>query len=436
MGDGSRLCRPYDDSASPYRGRVAPLPRPAALLAALGLVALTAVPAVAAARPEQATWHSAQIRADRAHDAGYHGTGVVVAVLDGWIDTRHPDFGGRVKPGADCVGGTCSTTVRRDACGSHHGTHVAGTVTSTSYGVADRATLLPVRVLAADDSGECAGDPADVAAGIRWAVAHGADVLNLSLGPDVPGLASSSAIPTAVQEAAAAGVVVVFSAGNADLPVAQAYGEDALVVAATGPSGALASYSQHGQGVSVAAPGGEPKGTTCTPALCVTSLYPPDGYAVAAGTSMAAPHVAGLAALLRGAHPTWSAAQVRDRITATARPLAGAGSGLVDAAAALGVRSARATPPPTRKPTVRTGATSRPRPVTPTAPPRTPAPRATSTSAAPAPAPSSAAPTPTVALAEPPAYVPDEGVPVPLAAVAGLLVGLAAAGVLVLPRLS
>ena len=419
-------------------GRLRPA---AALAAALGLVALAAWPAAAAtARPEQPSWHATQIRADRAHDAGYHGRGVVVAVLDGWVDARHADFAGRVKSAADCVGGTCRTKVTADGCGQHHGTHVAGTVTSSSYGVADLATLMPVRVLASDSSGECAGDPDDVAAGIRWAVAHGADVLNLSLGPDVPGLATSSAIPTAVREAAAKDVVVVFSAGNADLPVAQAYGQDALVVAATGPSGALASYSQHGQGVSVAAPGGEPTSSdVCSPRRCVTSLYAGNQYAVAAGTSMAAPHVAGLAALLRAAHPTWTGTQVRDRITATARPLDGAGAGLVDAAAALGVRSVKKASPrpsPTRKPVVRTGSSPRPRPVATATPRRTAAPVVIPT---PAPtratAPSTASPTPAPVLAEPPLVSTDEDVPVALAAVAGLLVGLAATGVLVLPRL-
>lgn len=439
--------RPYDDSASTYRGTVLPLRRAAALGASLGLLLLSAAPAASAAlaaAPEETTWHSRQVRVDRAHDAGFHGRGVVVAVLDGWIDRGHPDFGGRLKTGADCTGGTCSTTMGRDGCGQQHGTHVAGTVTSSSYGVADLATLMPVRVLAADSAGECAGDPDEVAAGIRWAVAHGAKVLNLSLGPDIPGLATTSAIPTAVREAAAADVVVVFSAGNEELPRAQAYGNDALVVAATAPSGALASYSQRGEGVSVAAPGGEPDAAgKCSQARCVTSLFynGAHAYAVAAGTSMAAPHVAGIAALLRAAHPTWSAAQVRHRITGTARPLAGAGSGLVDAVAALGIRTtARPSPTPSRTRTpvaVRPGTTSRPVPLaTPTPTPRRTSGTVATPSQVPAPvatvAPSATSPSP-VAISR--THIVDDEVPVALAAIAGLLVGLAAAGVVVLPRL-
>jgi subtilisin len=394
--------------------------------------------ALASGLPPQQTWNGRQIHLYDVQRAGFTGAGVTVAVLDGWIDTTHPDLGGRAVQGADCSSGTCTTTMGRDNCGQEHGTHVAGTVASSSYGVAIRARVMPIRVLTADSKGECTGDPNAVAAGIRWAVAHGAQVLNLSLGPDVPGSSTTSAIPTAVHDAAAAGAVVVFSAGNADLPVAQSYGSDALVVAATGPTGRLATYSQHGQGVSVAAPGGQPDSNDrCSPPICVMSIYPEAQYAVAAGTSMAAPHVAGLAALLVGAHPTWSAAQVRSRITGTAHALSGAGAGLVDAAAALGVRLTT-TASPTRRPTVRARATT---------PARTTSlvPAPVRTSAGPAPV-KTAAPSPVTVAAPSPSLEPvpvasepfptgAEGIPLPLAAVAGLLVGLAATAVLVVPRL-
>lgn len=411
-----------------YRGQV----KRRALLATGLLVGLAGMPvAHAAGRAQEITWHGKQIKMYDAQPAGHQGSGVVVAVIDSWIDRAHPDFEGRALAGADCTSGSCVAGETRDAC--THGTHVAGTVGSSSFGVAPKATILPVRVLTSDGKGGCTGRPADVAAGIRWATAHGARVMNLSLGPDVPGLSSSSEIPAAVTEAANAGVVVVFSAGNADLPVAQAYGQDALVVAATGPSGRLASYSQHGEGVSVAAPGGEPSNGTCTQATCITSLYPGGQYAVAAGTSMAAPHVSGIAALLVAQNPHWSAKQVRQRISATAHPLAGAGAGLVDARAALGVRTApRPTPTTSQVPVVtathqqpaRTPLPA-PRPVATATRPVTPTPSATA-SATPTFA-ASPTPSPSDALAAPQLPGPSDSgtedqIPAPLALLAGVLV--------------
>ncbi|GAC1609838.1 MAG: type VII secretion-associated serine protease mycosin [Mycobacteriales bacterium] len=308
------------------------------MVATLGVLAL-ALPANAAGTVAQRTWNFDQIHVPSARPAGHDGAGVTVAVLDSWVDASHRDFEGRVLPGADCVGGTCKDgPASPDRC--DHGTHVAGTIGSSSFGVAPKVRILPVRVLTYDaNSTNCVGQPDDVAAGIRWAVAHGARVLNLSLGPDIPGLSSSSAIPTAVSEAASQGAVVIFSAGNSSAPVANSYGADAMVVAATARSGQLASYSQRGTGVDVAAPGGDPKTKdTCSQSDCVTSLYPGNRYAVAAGTSMAAPHVAGLAALLLGQDGARTRDQVVRRIEDTARPLAQAGHGVIDASAALGVK--------------------------------------------------------------------------------------------------
>ena len=322
---------------------------------ALGLVAIS-VPAYAAGTAAQRTWNFDQVHVPSARSAGRYGAGVTVAVLDSWIDGSHRDFEGRVLAGADCVGGTCQPgPASPDQC--DHGTHVAGTVASSSFGVAPKAHILPVRVLTYDaKSGNCVGQPDDVAAGIRWAAAHGARIMNLSLGPDVPGLSSSTAIPTAVSEAAAQGIVVIFSAGNSSAPVANSYGKDAMVVAATSRAGGLASYSQRGTGVDIAAPGGDPRTKdTCTQSDCITSLYPGNRYAVAAGTSMAAPHVSGIAALLLGQDPARTRDEVISRLEDTARPLAQAGHGVVDAAAALGVPATtpRASSEPTPVPVVR-----------------------------------------------------------------------------------
>jgi subtilisin family serine protease len=404
-----------------------------------GLLAVTmvgvAVPAYAAGTPPQRTWNFDQIHVPNARAAGRFGAGVTVAVLDSWIDASHRDFEGRVLPGADCVGGTCKPgPASPDKC--DHGTHVAGTVASSSFGVATKAKILPVRVLTYDaKTGNCVGQPDDVAAGIRWAVAHGARILNLSLGPDVPGLSSSTAIPSAVTEAAAQGAVVVFSAGNTSAPVANSYGSDAIVIAATSRAGGLASYSQRGMGVDLAAPGGDPKTKdTCTQSDCVTSLYPGNRYAVAAGTSMAAPHVSGIAALLLGQDPARTRDQVIQRLEDTARPLAQAGHGVVDAAAALGVPATapRASAAPTPVPVV----TPSKSPLASPSPSPSPSPRATTASPSPSPVTPSPTPTPVVlptapAPVEPRAESPSETdrIPLPVTFLAVALVVAAGASV-------
>jgi subtilisin family serine protease len=315
---------------------------PRSVRAAAGLLAAAAVlagvatsgsPAAAAGTALQSTWHADQARIPEARAAGRGGADITVAVLDSWVDAAHRDFEGRVLAGADCVGAPCRPgPAPRDGC--DHGTHVAGTVASSSYGVAPRATVLPVRVLSYDAAAHgCVGRPDDVAAGIRWAVANGARVVNLSLGPDeAPLLGGSASLPSAVAEAARAGVLVVFSAGNTGLAASQRYGDDALVVAATGPDGALASYSQPGD---IAAPGGDPADPdVCSRSDCVTSLFPGNGYSVAAGTSMAAPHVSGVAALLLGQDGSRTREQVLQQLKGSVRGEAR----LIDARAALGVQ--------------------------------------------------------------------------------------------------
>jgi subtilisin family serine protease len=197
----------------------------------------------------------------------------------------------------------------------------------------------------------------------------------------------------------------------------------------------LASYSQRGNGVDLAAPGGDPaQQDVCTQSDCITSLYPGNRYAVAAGTSMAAPHVSGIAALLLSQDTTRTRTDVYDRLKSTARPLVGAGSGVVDAAAALGVPSGTTAPQASQKP----------QPV----PQPSPTPTEVA-SAVPAPsaAPSATAVPPTLIAAPSPSPVPlptfdpvdvtpspspvsaasddggsDDDVPTPLALLAGLLV--------------
>ncbi len=326
-----------------------------------------ASPASAAAQPR--TWHADQSRVATAQSLGRSGSGVLVAIIDTYVDSTHPAFGGRVLAGADCVNGCRAGAAAPDRC--EHGTHVAGTVAAADYGVAPAARILPLRVLAFDPAENlCTGSSDDAAAAIRFAVRAGAKIINLSLGGSVPLIAQDPDMIAAVSEAADAGIVVIFAAGNKSYPVTDQYGGDALIIAATDNTGRLPAYSQRGSGVDLAAPGGDAPSGTCTAETCVASLWPNGEYAAMAGTSMAAPHVAGLAALLIAQAPSRGRADVIASMRRTARPLADAGSGLIDMTAALRLRS-DSTAPPAPKPAATTAA---PRPAP--SPTRAPASRA------------------------------------------------------------
>jgi subtilisin family serine protease len=326
-----------------------------------------------AAQP--ATWNFGQIRIGQSQVAGHNGSGVTVAVIDTWVDYTHPDLGGRVLAGADCTGGSCKPgKVAPDKCEAH-GTHVAGTIASQTYGVAPAARILPLRVLKWTGS-ECAGTSNDLAVAVRYATAHGARIVNISAGASVPLAGHDTMLDDAVSAAAQAGVLVVFAAGNANLPVADSYGGDALIVAATGRDGKLASYSQHGTGVDLAAPGGDPPTDTCTVTECIVSTWSSGTvhqYAALAGTSMAAPHVAGIAALLFAQKPR-SRADVIARLRDTAHPLANAGDGIVDAAAALGA-SGTAPGTPAKSPAPAPAVVLKPKPAATPRPAASPTPK-------------------------------------------------------------
>ena len=272
------------------------------------------------------------------------GKGVVVAVLDTGVAfetrgpfVRVPDLKNvRFAPGYDFVH---DTEHPNDDNG--HGTHVAGTIAQATNngegvaGIAFEATLMPVKVL--DASGT--GTSADIADGIRWSVDHGARVLNLSLG----GFGYSRVIENAVAYARSKGAVVVAAAGNhgaGTVAYPAAYG-GVVGVGAVGPDGTRAPYSAWGDQLDLLAPGGDKRRGEEGGILQATLARGSPGtpvYASYQGTSMATPHVAGVAALLFAAGAR-TPEQVERALYEGASGSGGwsreRGHGLLDAAGAL-----------------------------------------------------------------------------------------------------
>jgi subtilisin family serine protease len=289
-----------------------------------------------------------QIGAPAAWAAGFDGTGTKVAVLDTGIDTGHPDLAGKVVAEQD-FSGTGTTT---DKFG--HGTHVASTVAGSGAksdgkykGVAPGARLLNGKVL--DDEG--GGTDSGIIAGMEWAVAQGADVVNLSLGgPDFPDV---DPMEEAVNRLSAeSGTLFVIAAGNDGESGESTVGSpgsaaSALTVGAVDGSDALADFSSRGPRVGDGGvkPDLTAPGVAITAASAAGSLlsewYPSDipGYLTIEGTSMATPHVAGAAALLAQQHPDWSGERLKAVLTGSAKPGAYSsyqqGTGRVDVARAL-----------------------------------------------------------------------------------------------------
>jgi subtilisin family serine protease len=268
---------------------------------------------------------------------------VTVAVIDSGVDASHPDLAGQVLPGADFITGTEGTSV--DPHG--HGTHVAGTIAALTgngigvAGAAPDARILPVRVLGANGSGYMS----DVANGIAYAADHGAGVINLSISSTT----QVGAVSNAVAYARSKGVVIVAAAGNArrsgsptSFPAADT---GVIAVAATTSDDSVAAYSNRGGYVDVAAPGSD-----------ILSTYPGNRYGRMSGTSMAAPHVAAVAAILKDAGHDITPDQVEQALTTSAVDLGEPGrdddfgAGRIDAAAALALRTPPSTGPATTEP--------------------------------------------------------------------------------------
>lgn len=279
---------------------------------------------------------------------------VVVAVLDTGIRFDHPDFAGRTLAGYDFIsnptyindgdardpdasdlGDACTPSTRS----SWHGTHVAGTIgaaSNNSIGVAGVnwvSKILPVRVL-----GKCGNDDPDIIDAVRWAAgihvagvpdnATPAKVINLSLGGDGN---CTTAWQGAVNDVMAKGAVVVAAAGNSNVNTSNATPANCkgvIAVAATLRNGKRASYSNYGSTVTISAPGGACSSACSSSAIDgIMSTYNAgitvpltNTYSFLQGTSMATPHVAGVASLMFSVNPFLSPAQVLSIMQSTATP--------------------------------------------------------------------------------------------------------------------
>jgi subtilisin family serine protease len=237
------------------------------------------------------------------------GSGVRVYVIDTGIRTTHTQFGGRASNVFDAFGGSGA-----DCNG--HGTHVSGTVGGSTYGVAKSALLRGVRVLDCNGSGSTSG----VIAGVNWVTQNHINpaVANMSLGGG-----ASSALDTAVNNLSNSGVPVAVAAGNSNVDAcgsSPARAANAITTGSTTSTDARSSFSNFGTCLDIFAPGSG----------ILSAWFSSDtATATLSGTSMASPHVAGVAALYKQANPSASASTVRNAIVnnATTNKVTNAGTG-------------------------------------------------------------------------------------------------------------
>jgi subtilisin family serine protease len=274
-------------------------------------------------------WGLDMVNAPEVWNRGYTGQGIVVAVIDSGVDYNHPDLDNNIWFNSDEIAGNGKDDdgngyiddIRgwdfRDGDNDPidnrgHGTHVAGIIAAEKNdfgvtGVAYNAKIMPVRV----DLRYSPESDGNIATGIRYAANNGADAINLSLGDSFDPLPQTA---LAIKEAVDKGVVVVISSGNdgrlqPDYP--GRYATDfGITVGAVDRNDAVTYFSNHA--------GTTPLDYVVAPGVDVLSTFPGNSYESKTGTSMAAPYVSGIAALILSANPNLSPAQVENALTATA----------------------------------------------------------------------------------------------------------------------
>ncbi len=247
-------------------------------------------------------WHTSKIQMPKAWDFEKGAASVTVAVIDGGVETDHPDLVGKIVSPINLVADT--TIVDKDP----HGTHVAGIIAASAnkigtLGIAPGVKIMPIDVF----QGEFA-EVFDIVEGIYYAADHGAKVINLSLGLDEP----SEALDVATNYAHSKGAVVVAAAGNSDTSTLTypAASPHVIGVSATDHADEITSFSNYGEYIDLAAPG-----------LLIYSTYPGGTYRYLSGTSMAAPVVSGVAALVLSKNSFLTPIQVEEILKKSALDL-------------------------------------------------------------------------------------------------------------------
>ncbi len=239
-------------------------------------------------------WNMSAIDMEKAWDITKGKEDVVIAIVDTGVDLNHPEFQGKLVNGYNVLNGS-----NRPQDDNGHGTHVAGIIaakTNNQQGVAGIAwnnKIMPIKGIGSDGS----GSSFDIAKGIIWAADHGASVINMSVGNYHP----SNVLHDAIKYAFNKNVVMVAASGNdhTSQPSFPAAYPEVISVAAVDWQGKQAEFSNFGSHIDVSAPG-----------VDIPSTYTQNHYASLSGTSMACPHVAGLAGLIRSLNPSLSNTEV------------------------------------------------------------------------------------------------------------------------------